>query len=865
MSRWHICFALPYLISVAHAQIPPKPDVPKAPSAKAESPKEPYFPPVDSLLKGLAPREIGPTVTGGRIVDIAVYEKVPRIFYVASASGGLWKTENGGITFTPGFDREASVSLGAVAVQQNDPNVVWVGSGEYTSRNSVAWGDGVYKSVDGGKTWKNLGLGATMHISRIVIDPLNPNTVFVAATGHLWGPNKERGIYKTTDGGKSWNLILFADEQTGAGDLAMNPANHNELIAAMWTRDRKPWTFVSGGPKSGLFKTTDGGKTWRPLATGLPATRVGRIGLSYFRKDPKIILACVENADKGGIYRSMDGGDTWKQLSKTNPRPFYFSRILQDPSDIKRIYMPGVTLLYSTDEGKEFKAMKSSIHVDHHAIWVDPKDSNHILIGTDGGVGQSRDRGLNWEHLNNMSVGQYYAVCTDMRRPYWVYGGLQDNGSWGAPTQTRQGGTAAFHTVNVGGGDGFYVQVDPTDWHTVYSESQGGFIDRVDQVTGEDKGIKPSVRGEKLRFNWSTPFIISPHNPRTLYIGGNRLFKTVNRGEAWKPISPDLTTNNRFKQRPGLGSVIPENTGAEAHCTITTISESPVRQGVLWAGTDDGQLWLTQDDGATWTNTVANIPGLPKNTWCSRILASRVVEARAYATFDGHRTSDFKPYVYVTEDFGKTWTSLANGLPDGDNLYVIKEGLKNGNLLVLGSELSLRFSLDRGKNWVRIDRSQFPTVAVHDLVIQPKEQDLVIGTHGRGIWTMDISALEGIDKDTFNADAAVFQPQDVLDMGRVDTYEWGGDRTYLSKNTQPGTHLFFWTKAADPKALLVVSDITGQRSDEYNVDAKPGLNSYVWNGKIKGKLALGEYRVTLKTGGKEYVTSVKVAPAPDVQ
>lgn len=822
------------------------------------------LPEMSDILSVLNPRELGPSTMGGRVTDIAVFNKEPRIFFVASASGGLWKTQNAGITFEPVFDKESTVSLGAVAVQQNNSNVLWVGTGEYTSRNSVSWGDGVYKSTDGGKTWKNMGLGATMHISRIVIDPRDPDTVYVAALGRLWGSNPERGVYKTTDGGKTWNLMLFADENTGIGDLVMNPKNPDELLAATWERQRRPWTFISGGSRSGIFKSKDAGKTWKQVSKGLPTTRTGRIGLSYFFSDPKIITACVENKDAGGIYRSKDGGESWTQQSKVNPRPFYFSRIAQDPVELKRIYMPGVTLLLSEDDGKTFKAMDSSIHVDHHAMWVNPNDNNHLLIGTDGGVGQSRDRGLKWQQLRGLNMAQFYMVGYDTRRPYWVYGGLQDNGSWGIPTQTRDGSVMAHHAVNVGGGDGFYVQVDPTDWRIVYSESQGGAISRVNQQTGEEKFIRPSVKGDKLRFNWNTPFQLSPHNTQTLYFGANKVFKSTNRGDSWRAISGDLTTNDPFKQKPGVGSVSPENTGAEAHCTITSLAESPITPGLIWAGTDDGQLWVTKDDGNNWTNVVSNIPGLPKYLWCSRITPSKYVEGRAYACFDGHRSNNFNPYVYVTEDFGATWRPLSDGLALNDSLYVIREGLKNRNLLFLGSEMNLYVSLNLGKSWSRVPKSLFPTVAVHDLAIQPKEQDLLIATHGRGMWSFDISLLEQMKAEAFEAPAAIFAPQDVVALGKVDPYEWGGDEGFRSPNTQPGTRIVFWTKSADKAAKILISDVSGNRSRSYEIDAKAGFNFIRWDGKVASRLVPGEYRITLTVGGKEYTTVGKVAEATDL-
>ena len=747
------------------SQTPIPPAKPTPPPQETDSTAGPAW----QLLKNLTPRQLGPTNMGGRITGIAVYEKDSRIFYVASASGGLFKTTNGGTTFTPVFEREGSISIGAIAVSQSDPNVVWVGTGEATSRNSVAWGDGVYKSTDGGVTWTNMGLKESMHIGRIVVDPKNPDVVYVGALGRLWGPNPERGVYKSIDGGKTWNRTLFVDDKTGVIDLEMNPENPRELFAAMWQRLRKPYDFVSGGPGSGLYKSTDAGKSWHRISKGLPSTNFGRIGLSYFSKNPKVIVGTfeykpdrkAEEAEKppakrpsdggevknyaGGTYRSTDGGESWQRVNFLNPRPFYFSTPKQDPVDENRIYILGDNLWYSDDAGKTFKTFNMRVHPDHHAFWIDPKDNNHILDGNDGGAFVTRDRGLAWEQYNQLAIGQFYAIAVDNRRPYWIYGGLQDNSCWGIPTQTKRGGIVFFDSVGLGGGDGFHCQVDPTEWNIVYSESQGGSASRTDMLTGQSRGIRPRLQGERLRFNWSTPFIISPHNPRTLYFGANILFKSTDRGDHWIPVSKDLTTNDPTKQHAGDLSVTPENTGAESHCTIITISESSTKEGLIWTGSDDGQVNVTKNGGTTWTNVTANIPDLPKNTWCSRVLASKWFEGRAYATFDGHRDNNFKPYLYVTEDYGKTWKPLTTGLADEDCLYVITEGEKNKDLLYLGSEKSLRISLDRGQTWTRF-RTKFPTVAVHDLIVHPKELDLVIATHGRSIWTLDVSGLEQLNK-----------------------------------------------------------------------------------------------------------------------
>jgi photosystem II stability/assembly factor-like uncharacterized protein len=812
---------------------------------------------------------------GGRITDLAVYEKEPRIFYVATASGGLYKTINQGTTFSAVFDHEHTISLGACAVAQTNPDIVWVGTGEATSRNSVAWGDGVYKSVDGGKTWTNMGLKDTLQIGKIVIDPKDPNTVWVAAVGLVWGPS-DRGVFKTTDGGKTWRRVLYVDDHTGAVDLKMDPKNSRVMLCAMYQRLRKPWDFVSGGPGSGLWKSMDGGESWRHITKGLPKGPLGKIGIAYYRQDPHEVVATVEYKPDpkakrpkdtdvvpryaGGTYWSTDGGESWKEINPLNPRPFYFSLPYIDPNDDKRIYVMGDSINLSVDGGKTFKELDGRVHPDFHAIWIDPRDSNNVLVGNDGGVSFSHDKCATWDHLEGMPIGQFYAVATDNRRPYWIYGGLQDNSCWGLPTQTSTGGVSFFHSQGLGGGDGFHVAVDPDDWAIVYSESQGGEASRVDLRTGRGKGIQPRMKGQKLRFNWSTPFMISPHNGQTLYFGSNILFKSVDRGDHWRPVSPDLTTNNPKTLGPSKDSVSPENSGAEAHCTIITMSESPLRQGVLYVGTDDGQVQVTQDDGATWTNVTKNIPGVPENTWCSRVLASRWSEGRAYATFDGHRTGDFKPYLYRTEDYGKTWTKMDAGLPDYDCLYVILEGQKNPDLLFLGSEMSLRVSLDSGKTWGRF-RTKFPTVAVHDLVEQPKEQDLVIGTHGRSIWTLDINGLEGLTADALKQDVTLTQPQDVLILGRTTGGSWDGDRVFAARNTQPGTRIEYWLAKDAKKVSMTVSTADGTDSIDLDTTNHAGLNVATWNGRISGRPAAGDYKVTLTVDGKTYFTTAKVAEA----
>lgn len=815
-----------------------------------------------ALINSITGRNLGPTTMGGRISDFAVYEAEPRIFYVATASGGLWKTTSGGITMTPVFYKESTVALGAAAVSQKNPDVVWIGTGEQNNRNSSSWGDGVYKTTDGGKSWTHMGLKETRHISRVIIHPKDENVIYVAALGSLWGPSQDRGIFKTTDGGKTWKKILTTENDlTGVVDLQMDPKNPDVILASAYQRRRWAYRWESGGPGSAMYRTTNGGRSWTKITKGMPEGPLGRIGISFFEKDPKVVVASIEHRGDGGIYRSTDGGQSFAKVNTLNPRPFYFSKIRQDPSDENRIYMPGVSFHFSDNKGETFRAMPMNIHVDHHALWINPKDKNHMILGNDGGVAQTRDRGATWEHINSMDIGQFYAVAVDMRKPYYVYGGLQDNGSWGGPTQQAiNGGVQHTDWYQVGGGDGFHVQVDPSDWRIVYSESQGGAIGRLNQQTGARGFIRPRApQGISYRFNWSSPILISPHNPSTVYFGGNFLFKSVNRGDVWKTISPDLSTNDPAKMISASnpsGGVSPEDTGAERHCTIITISESPRTQGLLWVGTDDGLVWLTRDDGVTWTNVTNNIPGLPKNTWVSRVTASSFIEGRAYATFDGHRNNDYKPYVYVTDDFGVTWKPINAGLTEGNSCYVIKEGLRNSELLILGTEMGLYFSLDRGTTWSKYQSGTFATIRVDDFVIHPREFDLVVGTHGRSIWIIPINALEQLTTDARTRDIVLIKPTAVYGLGFTQSGWYGGDRTFFSRNTQPSGRIDYWLKdKTDQTVRIEILHPDGTSIARIDGTGEKGLNTVSW--RPRQRLNTGDYVVVLNVGDKKFQSSIR--------
>lgn len=824
----------------------------------------------ENLLANLVARNLGPTTMGGRVADIAVYEKEPRIFFVATAGGGLWKTENGGLTMTPVWDKESSISLGAVDVSQKDPNLVWLGTGEQNGRNSASYGDGVYKSTDGGKTWQKMGLEKTRHIAQVIIDPKDNNIVYVAACGRLWGPNPERGVYKTTDGGKTWEHILKFDDKTGVNDLVMDPSDNRILLAGAYERIRFPWNYIGGGPNSGLYKSTDAGKTWRRITKGLPEGTLGRSGLDFFRKDPRKVVMQIEGSvpdtssrsgvrATGGVFISEDKGESWTKVHTRNSRGFYFSIPRWDPQDENRLYIPDVQIGVSDDKGKTIRNMNSSVHVDHHAMWIDPNDNNHILIGEDGGVGQSRDRGRTWQHVNFMPIGQYYAVHYDMRKPYWVYGGLQDNGTWGGPTQSPRGGIAFFDWININGGDGFYARVDPDDWRTVYTESQGGAASRMDMVTGQRVSIRPQPpQGETYRFNWNTPIELSPHNSKIVYLGGNRLFRSMNRGENMTAISPDLTTNNPDKLSPGKGSVSPENTGAEVHCTIVTIGESPLKAGVIWCGTDDGNIQVSQDFGATWTNVAPNIPGAPKEGWVTRVSPSRHSAGRCYVTYGNFRVDDDKTYVFMTDDYGKTWTNLKGNLPDMEPCHVIREGIRNSDLLFLGTEFGLWISMDRGKSWTKF-KSNFPTVPVHDVQIHPREMDLIIATHGRSLWTLNISALDELNITNLDREMFLAKPQNVYLLGATfGGMGFDGDGVWSAPNTQPGTDIcYYMKKDGSGEAAVTIYDASGNALVNLTGPAKAGLNVVRWRVGNR-RLAPGDYKVTVKNNNLEESSTIRI-------
>jgi photosystem II stability/assembly factor-like uncharacterized protein len=1078
-------------------------DLKKAPVLDKTKPAgvEPSLP--ASWTSALHWRCIGPASMGGRIVALSVYEADPTTYWIATASGGLLKTTNNGVTFEHQFDREATVSIGDVCVAPSDKNIVWVGTGENNPRNSVSYGDGVYKSTDGGKSWKNMGLRKSFQIGRVVVHPKNPDIVYVGVLGRLYGPSEERGLYKSIDGGKTWNRILHVDDKTGVIEVKLHPSDPETMLVATWERQRDGFDSHAGaiagavrpnakdavadgydaydpirkwGTGGGIWKSTNGGKTFARITKGLPAGAVGRIGLDYYRKDPKIVYAIVdcdkigmgrvpgylgvtieerpegvrfsgvtpdspaakagllagdvvtamdnkpikkandlseiigahkpgdkislailrdkekktieatlgergaplmarprldfksddtpngvlvvamlpqgffaragiqngdlitaidkkkvikrgeiqdlvnasaqggkltfqvlrgkekkeliiampqppvqrrttrpyafwyggqrENAQTqqgpdgfqyGGVFRSDDGGDTWVRVNSVNPRPMYFSQIRVDPSDDRHVYVLGIRLYHSQNGGKTFSmGGDAGVHPDHHALWIDPADGRHMLIGGDGGTYASYDRGGKWDYLNSAAIGQFYSCAVDSRRPYRVYGGMQDNGSWGGPSHTLDGnGPVNSDWTMVQGGDGFVCRIDPANPDIVYSESQEGNMVRTNLKTGEQFSIKPRAPAGQppYRFNWNAPMIVSQHNPSTFYCGGNYVFRSVKRGDDPRRISPELTKNNA--------------------ASATAVAESPRNADVLWAGTDDGALWVTRDGGANWTNVTSKV-GLPKPYWVATIEPSRFVEGRCYVCFDAHRSDDDDPYVYVTEDFGATWKPIRGNLPTGSS-RCLREDLYNADVLYLGTEFAVWASIDRGATWTKINNN-LPTVAVHELAQHPSAGEMVAATHGRSLWVLDVTPLRQLKPATSKAPVTLLAPNKSVRWRRElprGTVYGRGHREYFGENPQPGAHIYYSLTTSPQQLRLTIQDFAGKTVATLPVRSTPGLHKVTWNlrgpgtaiaadafqpgramGSRNGFAAPGQYRVVLTVDGTDHVQGLRVENDP---
>ncbi len=752
-------------------------------------------------------RSIGPVNMGGRITDVEGLPHPSKTFYAAAAAGGIWKTTNNGITFKSIFNDPRVVAMGDLAIAPSDPNQIWAGTGEEDSRNSISPGGGIFKSTDGGENWEFKGLRETQVIGRIVVNPLDPDIVYVAALGHIWGSNPERGLYRTTDGGDSWELVKFISDKAGFVDVALRPGEPDVVFAASWERVRGPWFLNSGGPGSALWKSTDGGDSWTEVSgNGFPTETKGRIGLSISQSNPDVMYAMVEAEEEedgsggNGLYRSADGGDSWEKVNDANTRPFYYSQVRVDPLDPDRVYFSSTPVLYSNDGGRTAGNTTNGIHVDHHAMWIDPVDPERIVVGNDGGVAITYDKGGNWRYLNTMALGQFYDVSYNMDKPYRVCGGLQDNGTWCGPSRLASGQISKYHWATISGGDGFVTAQDPEDHNLVWAESQGGNMRRLNLATRQSNGLgrpnwedgwrplqdsiallldagvaedDPRVVAFReqasadsansiMRWNWNTPFFQSVHDRTHFYAAGNRVLKSTNLGDDLEIISPDLSYADPEKidvSTRTTGGITRDVTGAETHATITVLAESPLVQGRLYAGTDDGRVWTSPDDGGEWVELTGNISGVPEGTYVSRVEPSRHDPDRVYVSFDGHRTNDFTPYVQVSDDGGATFRSIAAGLPTGapDFVHVVREDPRNENLLFVGTDLGVYASLDRGASWRRFMESM-PTTPVHDLRIHPRDRELIAGTHGRSIWIVDIAPLQDLTMQVMADGAGAFEP-----------------------------------------------------------------------------------------------------------
>jgi len=809
---------------------------------------------VDSeTISGLGARNIGSAAMSGRIAAIdAVHEGARLTIYVGSASGGVWKSTNGGTTFKPVFDKQPVQSIGAVTVDPKNPKVVWVGTGESWMRNSVSIGDGIYRSDDAGDNWTNVGLKNSEHIVKIIVDPTATNTVFVCVPGKLWSDSDERGVYKTTDGGKTWTKVLKGGNlSTGCSMLSMDPSNPKTLYAGMWDFRRKGWTFRSGGDSatapsaSGLFKSIDGGATWSELpagSAGLPPKPWGRVAVAVAPSRPQVVYAFIEAVPPlNALYRSNDAGKTWQMLDRSQNmiwRPFYFANLIVDPSNPDRIYKPDGGLIVSTDGGQSFSGIAGGAHGDFHDVWVDPKNTDNLITGDDGGLWFSYDAGNKWVKNENLPVSQFYHVSVDMARPYNVYGGLQDNSSWVGPSEFP-GGITNHQWENLYGGDGFWMFADPTDPDYVYAESQGGYIGRINRKTHESRSIQPlpHYQEKKLRFNWNTPIFVSTTQKGTIYLGAQVLFRSRDFGQTWERISPDLTTNDPMKQRQEQsGGVTVDNSSAEMHTTIFAIAESPKDPNVIWAGTDDGNLQVTRDGGKTWTNVVSKIVGLPKNAWVTTVEPGHFDAGTIYATFDLHTFGDMRPYAYKSTDYGATWTALiAPDSPVRGYAHVIKEDLVNRNLLFLGTEFGLWVSVDGGKQWAHYKGGDLPAVAVRDLAIHPRDHDLVIATHGRGIWIVDdLTPLRALTPEVLASTVAFLPGRPTVQRLQAGGGWANGDAIYIGPNPPDDAVITYYQRRrhifGDMK--LEVYDASGKLLGTLPTSKRRGLNRATWSMRL---------------------------------
>jgi photosystem II stability/assembly factor-like uncharacterized protein len=850
-------------------------------------------------ISGLGARNIGSAAMSGRISCIAgVHEPSGKItLFVGAASGGVWKSDDSGTRYRPIFDEQPVQSIGAIALDPKNSKNVWVGTGESWTRNSVSIGDGIYKSTDGGETWTRAGLEKSERIARIAVDPRNSGTVFAAVPGALWSDSPDRGLYKTTDGGKTWQQVLKgANLSTGCTDVDIDPSNPDTMFAAMWDFRRKGWEYRSGGAipaapsASGLFRSTDGGNTWTEITEqankGFPKKPYGRLAVAIAPSKSQRVYAFVESPESA-LFVSDDGGATWEKRDKSQWmvwRPFYFANLIVDPKNPDRLFKPDGSLIVSEDGGKSFAVVGGfqGAHGDAHDVWIDATNPQVVFVGDDGGMWYSYNGGSKWWKGENLPVSQFYHVSVDENDPYRVYGGLQDNSSWVGDSQ-YPGGITNHRWENMYNGDGFWMFQDPADPDYIYAEYQGGEIGRVNRNTLQGRNIKPRPSyNEKLRFNWNTPIALSPNEKGTIYVGAQFLFRSRDHGQTWERISPDLTTNDPEKQKQEQsGGVTVDNSSAEMHTSIYSISESPKQKGLIWVGTDDGNLQLTRDGGKTWTNIVGNMPGLPKNSWVNWIQASNFNPGTAYAAFDRHTFGDMAPYVFKTTDFGKTWTPLVTPQdPKGVRGYthVIKEDLVKPDLLLLGTEFGLWISIDGGQSWAQFKGNHFPAVAVRDLAIHPRDNDLVLATHGRGIWIIDdITPLRALTPDLLKQDVAFVSARPVQQRIEGQGGWANGDAVFVGDNPPDAAVINYYQRERHlfGKMKLEVLDSSGRVVDELPASKRPGLNRVMWTMRAKPprvppaaqiaaagirgpRLVPGDYTVRLTKAGKVYDTKLKI-------
>lgn len=840
----------------------------------------------EELFGDIRARHIGPALVGGRVSDIEGHPSNSEIVYIGTAGGGVWKSYDGGVMFSSIFD-EYCQSIGCVALDPNNPDeTLWVGTGEVWTRNSVSVGDGIYKSKDGGQSWTKMGLEKSEHISSIEINPKNSDVVYVGVQGALWGDSEDRGVYKTTDGGLTWNKILYVDQKTGCSDLIMDPNDPNVLYASFWEHRRTGWSFSSGGDKSALYKSTDGGVSWSKIHNGFPSGKYGRIAIALAPSNSSLLYAVVEaeDADKGGMYRSDDGGANWKHLNADFGlvvRPFYFSRIVVDPNNENIVVKAGLYGSISKDGGKTYQNL-GSMHPDIHDIWFDPNNSRKMFVATDGGLYRSLNGGVTMEIIENLPICQFYHISVDNQTPYNIYGGLQDNGSWFGPSSSP-GGIEARDWEVIGMGDGFRVYPHPTQPHIMYSEMQGAEqVWRYDSKLRQMKTIQPTpVKGDpKLRFNWNASLTTSPNNPDRLYLGSQFVHVSDDMGNTWRKISGDLTTNDKNKlNQSASGGLSVDNSGAENHCTIFTIAESPKDAKVIWVGTDDGNIQVTQDGGSSWSNVTANVTaaGLPANTWCYHIEASVFDKGTAYAVFDGHTKNDGTTYCYKTSDFGKTWTSIVTNDIVGF-ARAFQEDYQNPNLLFLGTEFGLYITIDGGKSWVKYTNNM-PAAAVHYLELHPETNDLIIGTHGRGIIIIDdISPLRQLTNEILSEPVHFMETQ-VFYMDEESTF--GGTSSevqFVGSNPPTGARIVYYMSKRHTfgKMSMKVTDMEGNFVADLSPGKSKGINVVSWyyntsapkiapgktfsqGGFFVPRAPAGKYKIILSKGKQTYETEIEIA------